>query len=135
MKHFRIYIVAIAIVAILFGTIATPSYAYPWSDKANLQITVAPTGILGVNVIDCSSATLYGNGRSYSASVSNPFLSNKCVFKVSNAFVGKGVNYTLTFKYYMNAVGIFRPQFTKSVNVYVKRPVLATYSTTVSYKP
>lgn len=130
MKHFRILAVALAIVSIFAGTIVTPSYAYPWSDKANLEVTVSPTGIMQINALDCSSATLTGNGKSYTASVSNPFLSNKCVFKVSNAYVGKGVYYTLTFKY-----KYYFSTSTKSVSVYVKRPTLATYSTTVTYRP
>lgn len=130
MKHLRLFVVSLAIVALFAGTITAPSYAYPGSDKANLAITVSPTGIMAIDAIDCSSATLSGNGKYYTASVSNPFLSNKCVFKISNAYVGNGAYYTLTFKgkYYFSS-------YTKSVSVYVKRPLLATYSTTISYKP
>lgn len=129
MKLSRI-VVSLAIIAILTGAMVTPAHAWPWSDKANLEITTSPMGIMAINAINCQSATLSGNGRYYPVSVSNPLLSNKCVFKVSNAYVGNGVYYTLTFKstYYFSTV-------TRSVQVYVKRPVLATYSTTVTYMP
>ena len=131
MKRIRILVVSLAIFTVLSGVITTPAYAWPWSDKANLDITVSPTGIMALDSIDCKSATLSGNGKFYTASVSNPLLSNKCVFKVNGAYVGNGVYYTLTFKYSAR----FFYTATKSVTVYVKRPTLATYSTTVTYKP
>lgn len=132
MNRFRRLIVSLAIIAVLMGAIVTPAYAWPWSDKANLDITVVPNGVLMVDVINCSSATLSGNGQSYVATVSNPFLSNKCVFRVNNAYVGSGVYYTLRFQYKYTYLPTTQ---TKTVNVYVKRPVLATYATTLKYTP
>ena len=133
MKHLRLFVASLVMVTIIAGTIATRSYAYPWSDKANLEITVIPSRgtALAIDSVDCKSATISGNGKSYKASVTNPFLSNKCVFKVSNAYVGKGVTYNLSFNYswYLSS------NKTKSVSVDVKRPSLSTYSTTINYNP
>lgn len=130
MRRIRIIVTCLGLLLILSGVFTTPAQAYLWSNQANLSITVSPSGIMMIDAINCKSATLSGNGKYYIATVSNPWLSNKCVFKVSNAYVGNGVSYVLTFKY----TNYFM-QFSKSASVYVKRPLGATYSTTISYKP
>lgn len=130
MKHIRLLVVCLGLFAVFMGVRATPAHAYPWSDRANLEITVNPQGVFFVDSINCQSATLVGNGRSYNLTVSNPFLQNKCVFKVNSAYVGNGVWYTLRFNY----TYLFSSK-TQSKSVYVKRPLLTTYSTSVTYTP
>ncbi len=129
-KHLRLLVVCLGLLAVLMGARTTPARAYLWSDRANLEITVNPQGVFFVDAVNCRSATLSGNGRTYYPSVSNPFLSNKCVFKVSGAYVGNGVWYSLRFNY----TYLFTSK-TTSVNVYVKRPLTSTYSTSVNYTP
>lgn len=131
MKPLRILVMSVVMVCILIGILAAPVHAWPWSDRANLEITVNPLGALPY-AIDCTSGTLIGHN--YAVTVTNPWFSNKCVFKVSNAYVGSGVTYTLEFNY---RYGPNNPLYnkTKKVNVYVNRPTFTTYSTTVNYVP
>lgn len=137
MKRIRIVIVCLGLLFMLSGLVTTPVYAWPWSDRANLSITVSPNILVMWDAIDCKSATLAGNGQYYYASsVTNPWLSNKCVFKFTNAYVGKGLNYTLSFSYLYSPVsGVFKQSFSKSVYVWVNRPIGTTYSTTAKYTP
>lgn len=131
MKNFRPIVICLGLLFLLTGVSVLPAHAYPWSDKADLEITVNPQGVLFINAVDCKGgATLSGNGNKYYPTTTNPFGSNKCVFKVSKAYVGNGLTYTLSFKY----TYLFTSS-SKSVNVYVKRPALSTYKVTVNYKP
>ena len=122
------------VIFIIFGSFMPTNSVHGWwySDYASVKVPVKPTGIMAVDAINCTSASLSYSGKTYTASVQNPLLSNSCNFTFSNVYVKYSGWYTLQFKY-----RYYFSSYTKTISVYVSKPLFSgTYTTsTSSYKP
>ncbi|HMZ08125.1 MAG TPA: hypothetical protein PK078_10950, partial [Anaerolineales bacterium] len=70
------------VIFIIFGSFMPTNSVHGWwySDYASVKVPVKPTGIMAVDAINCTSASLSYSGKTYTASVQNPLLSNSCNF-------------------------------------------------------
>ncbi|HEY9088894.1 MAG TPA: hypothetical protein VIO36_12050 [Anaerolineaceae bacterium] len=135
MKKAFILFSIVAMLAIFFAT-PSPTYAWPWSSKYNVKIDLkfkASRGILAGDAVDCKSATLSVGAKTYTASVSNPWLSNNCSLTFNNVDVKTNGNYTVTLKY-RYYVG-YGSTYTKNLTVALSRPVLATLTKAYTIYP
>lgn len=131
----RKFLLAMLASAILLTCLATPrsAYAWHWSSKYNVKvdITFKPTrGTFPINVVDCKKATMSVGGKLYTASVTNPWLSNKCSVSFNGVDVKTSGTYTvkLTYKYYFS-------DYTKDVYVSLSRPLGATLTRSATVYP
>lgn len=132
MKKRFFVVFAAFFVFIMLSTTVQPVGAWLWSNKynVNVNVTFKPNGgLLAWDAIDCNNAKLYVNGVVYTATVKNPWLSNKCTVSFNNVTVSKNGNYTmnLSYKYYLtnkntnNSIYLSRPlgsTLTKSLTIY-----------------
>jgi len=123
----KIAVIAILCIMIFVSFVPPESAsAYLWSPTYNVSISLSfkpKTGAQAINAVDCTSAKLYVGGITYTATVSNPWLSNSCKLTFNKVKVNTNGNYTLQVSY-----KAYFLSSTKSLSVYLSRPIGATLS-------
>ena len=135
MKHLRLFFVSLAVVALLAGIMTTPSYAYPDSTTTIVKVPVKPNRSLpNADTYDCTKATLYNKNGSYTATFTNPPLSNGCTFVFNNVPVNQWYTVEFLVRYKLGSPPYIVIRTTQSV--YIAKPTLTTITTaTLLYRP
>ncbi len=123
---FKKIALTMALVIILFGAFAIPEpvNAYLWSPTYNVKVNVSlkpRVGLAPIDAVDCKSASITVSGKTYYATVSNPWLSNSCSITFKNVYVPVNGYYNVKLNY-----RAYFFNYTTNFSVYLKRPVLAT---------
>jgi hypothetical protein len=75
------------------------AHAWPWSSRTTVEASVGWRGNIMLGAVRCNSATLYVNGQTYNASVSNPWYSTKCKVTFNNIPVNTNAYITVRATY------------------------------------
>ena len=135
MKHLRLLFVSLVLVALLTGTVTTPSLAYPDSTTTIVKVPVKPNRSLpNADTYDCTKATLYNRNGSYAATFTNPPASNGCTFIFNNVPVNQWYTVEFLVKYKLGSPPYIVIRTSQSV--FIAKPTLTTITTaTLLYRP
>lgn len=82
----------------LVSGVNKPAHAWPWDKTVTVKIDAVPRNWQPPAAVQCSRATLYANGKSYTGSISNAWTTAKCTATFYNVPVKTPVTISISGK-------------------------------------